>query len=91
MTAAPNVVAGKRVKTDREVAIGIRSDAIDPSKASQNNIAPAADVTQPPKTGPPNGARRILRWPAVYNLIGRSRTQVWRDVRAGKFPAPVQI
>ena len=91
MTVAPNVVAGKRVKTDREVAIDVPSDAIDPGKASQNNITPAADVTQPPKTGPPNGASRILRWPEVHNLIGRSRTQIWRDIRAGKFPAPLVL
>ena len=90
MTVAPNVVAGKRVKTDREVAIAVPSDAIDPGKASQNNIAPAADVAQPPKTGPPN-ASRILRWPDVHNLIGRSRTQIWRDIRAGTFPAPIQL
>jgi len=33
--------------------------------------------------------RKLLRWPAVHELTGRSRAQVWRDVRAGKFPAPV--
>lgn len=91
MTDDPNVIVGKRVKTDREVAIDVPSDAIDPAKALHNDIAPAAYVAQPPKTGPPNGARRILRWPDVYNLIGRSRTQVWRDIRADKFPAPVQL
>ncbi len=35
--------------------------------------------------------RRLLRWPEVHKRYGKSRTQVWRDVRAGKFPAPVQI
>ena len=35
--------------------------------------------------------RRLLRWPEVKKRYGKSRTQNWRDVRAGKFPAPVQI
>ena len=36
-------------------------------------------------------ARRVLRWPEVYRVTARSRTQVWRYVKAGKFPAPVQL
>ena len=36
-------------------------------------------------------APSILRWPEVHRLTGRSRTQIWRDVRAGKFPAPVKL
>lgn len=36
--------------------------------------------------------REIIRFPEVKRLTGgRSRTQIWRDVRAGKFPAPVQV
>ena len=39
-----------------------------------------------------NTIREIIRFPEVKRLTGgRSRTQIWRDVRAGKFPAPVQI
>ena len=35
--------------------------------------------------------RRLLRWSEVHERIPKSRTQVWRDVREGKFPAPVKI
>ena len=35
--------------------------------------------------------RAMLRWPEVNRRTGRSRVQVWRDVRAGTFPAPVEI
>jgi predicted DNA-binding transcriptional regulator AlpA len=38
----------------------------------------------------PNRSRRLCRWPEVHKRYGKSRTQTWRDVRAGKFPAPVQ-
>ncbi len=36
-------------------------------------------------------SRRLCRAPEVCKRYGKSRTQIWRDVRAGKFPAPVQI
>ncbi len=40
----------------------------------------------------PQNPRRLLRWPEVKKRRGgKSRTQTWRDVRAGKFPAPRQI
>ena len=45
---------------------------------------PSTNISKPP-------TRVILRWPDVRSLTGRSRTSVWRDVRAGKFPAPVQL
>lgn len=35
--------------------------------------------------------RRIIRARELCERVGKSRTQVWRDVRAGKFPAPVQL
>lgn len=35
--------------------------------------------------------RRILRWPEVHDRVGKSRAQVWRDIRADKFPAPVSL
>ncbi len=38
-----------------------------------------------------HAAKRICRWPEVHERYGKSRTQIWRDVRAGKFPAPVQL
>ncbi len=33
--------------------------------------------------------RKILRPKEVQKLIGKSRVQIWRDVRAGRFPAPM--
>ena len=35
--------------------------------------------------------RRILRPKGVTEKIDRSRVQIWRDVRAGRFPAPIQL
>jgi prophage regulatory protein len=35
--------------------------------------------------------RRILRDPEVYTRTRLSRVQRWRRVRAGSFPAPVQL
>lgn len=36
--------------------------------------------------------RELLSFPELRPYIGkRSRVQIWRDVRAGKFPAPVKI
>ncbi len=36
-------------------------------------------------------ARKIIRPSAVCERTGKSRTQIWRDVRDKKFPAPIQI
>jgi len=36
-------------------------------------------------------ARAIIRWLEVHRRVGKSRTQIWRDIRDGKFPAPVQL
>lgn len=38
-----------------------------------------------------NGVRKILREPEVKQRTGRSRPQRWRDIRAGKFPAPIEL
>ncbi len=35
--------------------------------------------------------RKILRPKKVSERIGKSRVQLWRDVRAGKFPPPIQL
>ena len=35
--------------------------------------------------------RRIIRNKEVSERTGKSRVQRWRDVRAGKFPAPIQL
>lgn len=34
---------------------------------------------------------RILREEETKMRTGRSRVQRWRDVKAGKFPAPIQL
>jgi prophage regulatory protein len=36
-------------------------------------------------------SHRILRWSGVRDRIRRSRVTIWRDVKAGRFPAPVQL
>jgi prophage regulatory protein len=33
----------------------------------------------------------IRGWSALCAIIGRSRAQVWRDIRAAKFPAPIEL
>ena len=33
----------------------------------------------------------ILRWPDVYNLVGLSRSTIWRLTNSGQFPAAIQI
>lgn len=38
-----------------------------------------------------NTLRKILRPKQVQALIGKSRVQIWRDVRAGRFPAPISL
>ena len=35
-------------------------------------------------------SRKLIKWPVVHEKTGKSRTQAWRDIRAGRFPAPVQ-
>ena len=35
--------------------------------------------------------RRILDAKEVEERTGRSRTQRWRDIKAGKFPAPIEV
>lgn len=38
-----------------------------------------------------NQPKKFLRVPAVVDLVGKSRTTIFRAVRAGTFPAPVHI
>ncbi len=38
-----------------------------------------------------NHGNRILRPRAVINKIGLSRTTLWRKVRRGEFPQPIQL
>ena len=43
--------------------------------------------TAPPSTPLP----KMLRFPDVIEATGNSRTTIWRGIRAGTFPAPVQL
>ena len=38
-----------------------------------------------------NKPDRILRWPEVQKINGKSRTTTWRDEQEGKFPRRRQI
>lgn len=35
--------------------------------------------------------RRFLRLPAVIEMVGKSRTAIYRDMQIGTFPAPVRV
>ena len=34
---------------------------------------------------------RLLKWPEVAKITGLSRTTAWREVRADRFPKPVEL
>jgi prophage regulatory protein len=36
-------------------------------------------------------AARLLSWPDVQKIVPLSRSTVWRNIRAGRFPPPLQI
>ena len=57
----------------------------------ESNLGAIPQLDNEPKTGSVINKKRIIRWPEVHSATARSRTQVWRDVKAGKFPAPVQL
>ena len=38
-----------------------------------------------------NTPRKTISSKVVQDRVGKSRVQIWRDVRAGKFPAPVEL
>src|SRR5271154_6466500 len=33
----------------------------------------------------------ICGWAKLSTILGRSRTQLWRDIRAGEFPPPLEL
>jgi prophage regulatory protein len=37
------------------------------------------------------GGELIRGWAGICEEVRRSRVQIWRDVRAGRFPAPIEI
>jgi prophage regulatory protein len=38
-----------------------------------------------------NAPKRFLRLPTVIEMVGKSRTAIYRDIQGGTFPAPVRI
>ena len=38
-----------------------------------------------------NAPKRFLRIKAVIDMVGKSRTAIYRDMQAGTFPAAVQL
>ena len=64
-----------------------------PEAATQGSKSPAneaASARPPPASDDAAGSWKLLKWAAVHERTGKSRSQAWRDIRAGKFPAPVQ-
>jgi predicted DNA-binding transcriptional regulator AlpA len=50
----------------------------------------------PPEPGsdkPEDGAglRRLVRWPVVLAIFPQTRQHISREIRQGKFPAPLQL
>ena len=42
-------------------------------------------------TGTLEGSELIRGWNGVIAETGKSRVQLWRDVRAGRFPPPIEL
>lgn len=42
---------------------------------------------EPQQSGIPQPPDRAVRLPEVIKLIGRSKTMIYEDIRAGRFPA----
>ena len=38
-----------------------------------------------------SAVKTFLRLPAVIGIVGRQRTAIYGDIKAGTFPAPVRI
>jgi prophage regulatory protein len=38
-----------------------------------------------------SGSDLIRGWRGVCAVTGKSRVQLWRDVRSGRFPAPIEL
>jgi len=43
-----------------------------------------------PHPGAPSG-ELIRGWRGICAFTGKSRVQLWRDVSAGRFPAPIEL
>jgi prophage regulatory protein len=38
-----------------------------------------------------NGRRIVRGYRALEERVGKSRVQIWRDIRRGLFPAPIEL
>ncbi len=67
---------------------GISPEAVrNPIRTSQPNISPQGGVSNPPE---PIG-KLIRGWRRICDETGKSRVQLWRDIRGRRFPAPIEI
>lgn len=41
--------------------------------------------------GTPTGEQLIRGWGGICAEVRKSRVQLWRDIRAGQFPAPIEL
>lgn len=48
-------------------------------------------MTPTEPTAPTTRDDRLLRWPQVREIVGLSRTTVWRLQKAGLFPDPIEV
>lgn len=56
---------------------------------SQPKSRPKQETSAPMATLP--ASRRIIRLPQVCEMVGLSRTSVYRFIQRGEFPAPIKI
>jgi prophage regulatory protein len=54
-------------------------------------LSGAAAVTPAPTTSATNKPDLIRGWRGICAAVGKSRVQLWRDIREGRFPAPIEI
>ena len=43
-----------------------------------------------PQTGGATGGELIFGWVGICAEVGKSRVQLWRDIRDHRFPAPIE-
>jgi predicted DNA-binding transcriptional regulator AlpA len=41
--------------------------------------------------GSPRGSELIRGWRGISAATGKSRVQLWRDIRARRFPSPIEL
>ena len=74
---SPRVRARRGLGTANEAITGAR--------------APPAPLPGPHRQTTTGDLLLIVGYPRLCREVGKSRVQVWRDIRAGTFPAPIEI